>query len=690
VPILGPGGVGKTTVSVAALHDQRVVQRFGVRRWFVRCEGTKSREALIGEIATGIGLEPGGHLEERAFRELEREPAVLVLDNAETPWEGDLEKVEELLAGLAGLPGLALVASIRGDERPLGPAWAEAIRVLPLSLPDARQAFLAVAGERFQSDSLLERLLEAVDRLPLAVTLLAYQAQADPNLSGLWARWQKKRTAVLSRGAGRLLSLDVSLEISIQSPRMTEEARRLLSLLGLLPDGIAEEDFDVLLPDHGYAAAHTLRGVGLASTLNGRIRVLAPVREHVARRDPPDAEDLERAQEHYLELAALGENVGRENGVEAVRRLAPETGNLEALTLSCLAGPEAMGAMKAVLGLGRLYQWTGLGTSACLMPALKCARNAGDARQAADCLQRLGDIDLHRSDYDAARARYEEALPLYQCVGHVLGEANCIWRLGDIDLRRSDHDAARDHYHAALPLYRRLRHRLGEANCIKNLGDIDLRRSDLDAARVRYEEALLVYRRVGDALGEANCILNLGTIDLARSNYDDARARFEEALPLYRGVGSVLGEANYIKILGEFDVDRSDHDAACARYEEALQLYRRVGEVLGEAHCILSLGDIDKVGGDLASARARFGEALGLYSRISEPFSIGWAHVRLARIEGDPETKEHHVVAAREAWTRIKRPDLVDDLKKEFGNEFPGAFEAPEGSSILPGRNDGP
>jgi len=51
------------------------------------------------------------------------------------------------------------VASIRGEQRPLGPAWREAIRVGPLDLAAARTAFLAVAGERFGGDPDLDRLL---------------------------------------------------------------------------------------------------------------------------------------------------------------------------------------------------------------------------------------------------------------------------------------------------------------------------------------------------------------------------------------------------------------------------------------------------------------------------------------------------------------------------------------------------
>ena len=62
-----------------------------------------------------------------------------------------------------------------------------------------------------------------------------------------------------------------------------------------------------------------------------------------------------------------------------------------------------------------------------------------------------------------------QALPLFRNVGSVHGEANCIYRLGDIALARSDHDDARKAYEQALPLYRNVGDVQGEANCIQKL-----------------------------------------------------------------------------------------------------------------------------------------------------------------------------------------------------------------------------
>ena len=204
----------------------------------------------------------------RALAELERGCAAPVLDNAETPWESDLLATEGLLAHLAAIRGLCLVVSVRGQQCPQGVAWREPVRVPPLDLPAARQAFLAVAGQRFCSDPRLDDLVNVVDRVPLAIALLSYQAEGQPNLDGLWGRWQTERTKMLQRAGGvdRLNNLELSLNLSIRGPRMNDVARALLSLLGLLPDGIAWQDLDPLLPGHGTLAAADLRRVGLCLT----------------------------------------------------------------------------------------------------------------------------------------------------------------------------------------------------------------------------------------------------------------------------------------------------------------------------------------------------------------------------------------------------------------------------------------
>jgi tetratricopeptide (TPR) repeat protein len=679
--ILGGPGHGKTTISLKALHDPRVASRYGARRFFVRCEGARTRDALAGEVALAMGLEPGPNLGVRAFAELERKRAALVLDNIETPWEADTLATEDLLGQLSSVRALCLIVSVRGLQRPQGVAWGEPVGVPPLDLAAARQAFLAVAGQVFDSDPRLEDLLNAVDRVPLAITLLAYQGEGQPNLNSLWERWQAERTKILQRAGGthRLNNLDLSLELSVSGPRMDDAARCLLSLLGVLPDGIAWADLDALLPGQGTAAAADLRRVGLAfdDGKSARLRALAPVRDFAHYGLAPGEVERARCINYYLALVAeLGEKVGAEGGAEAVMRLTPEIGNLEAMIHLGLEASILTRSVDAACGLGELIRFTGLGTPLALETARDVAHSRGDALSEARCLRRLGDIALGRLDHDRALGLLELALRLYRGNGDVLGEAGCLFRLGIAAQIRPDQEEAQKYFESALPLFRRASEIHGEANCVLRLGVMALERSDRDVARGRLESALSLFRQVGGTLGEANCIYRLGFLAHGLSDHKEARGRYESALSLYRSVGDIVGEANCMVGLGDLARQRSEPDEARRRYEAALPLYRRIGSVLGEANCTQGLGDIAGERSDLDQARSCYEQSLEQYGKIPDPRSIGGSHRRLARIAADDDRRREHVRAARAAWSSIKRADLIEELDGEFGRSSQAESEA--------------
>ena len=123
--------------------------------------------------ALGIDVGQGGDLRALARATLEREPAVLILDNLETPLDADEPGTSALVSEWAGLPGVALAATIRRKDRPLGPRWREALEVKPLGGGDARKVFLEIAGRKFENDPRLVEFLKELEGVPLAIELLA-------------------------------------------------------------------------------------------------------------------------------------------------------------------------------------------------------------------------------------------------------------------------------------------------------------------------------------------------------------------------------------------------------------------------------------------------------------------------------------------------------------------------------------
>jgi tetratricopeptide (TPR) repeat protein len=706
VPVLGPAGAGKTTITLAALHEQQIANLFGNRRWFVRCDGATGRDSLVGAIARVLCPEAVPPLEPKIFLDLEESPAVLALDNFETPWERDTAAVEELLTEFAAIPGLALVVGLRGEQRPYGPSWREAIHAGPLDPESARSAFLAVAGERFQNDPALDPLLLDLDGLALAVVLLASQAEGEPDLSVLRLRWQERRTALLRRAGARdrQHSLEVSLGLSIDSPRMTEEGRRLLSILGLLPEGAAREDLEVLLPEYGDEAAAVLRKIGLVFDQGSRIRMLAPVREHVRQSYPPQPEDFDRAVDHYMALARLSEKIGGEQGADAAQRLRPEVGNLEPMILAGLERSDPVQAIQAALAYADIVRFTGLGGLMLLESALRVARRICDEILYANCIRKKGDIDLYRARYDSAQSSYEQALSIYQVRGTRQDEAACLLGLGDTYLFRANLRTASRIHEEARSLFHALGHLLGEAHCLMSLGSASTYCSEHETALTYLQEARSLFKEIDNIRGEANCLLQLGHCLVEIQRYEDAKPCFDQALELFRRVGSLLGEANCIRVLGELFLKRGKIETACLHFQKALGLNRRVGSHLGEANCIQRLGDaalacsdydraeallrqaqqqFQRIGqvtgvancteslGDSAvaqsdpwKARLWYGEALAMFEQVPQPLSIGRVHLSLAKLAppGSPERLEH-IEAARRVW---EEAGVLDQLRSEL------------------------
>ncbi|KAJ7279879.1 hypothetical protein C8J57DRAFT_1000493, partial [Mycena rebaudengoi] len=100
VAILGTGGMGKTSLATAALHNSQVEAKYS-HRYFVSCHSSPTCTELASTIATHIGLEKGSKMANKiAHYFAHAPPSLLVLDNLETTWEtlSSRSEVEEFLS----------------------------------------------------------------------------------------------------------------------------------------------------------------------------------------------------------------------------------------------------------------------------------------------------------------------------------------------------------------------------------------------------------------------------------------------------------------------------------------------------------------------------------------------------------------------------------------------------------------
>jgi tetratricopeptide (TPR) repeat protein len=662
IAILGAGGMGKTTLALSSLHDPAVIEHFP-SRYFVSCEAVPSVSALVGEIANALCIPPAKrdeHLIDVILSSFHGN-AVLCLDNFETIWDNETARldVEGFLSHLNHLPQLAIIVTMRGTQRPSRVSWSKPL--LPplekLSDANSKLIFETICGK---VDVSVEKLLKAIDGIPLAVTLVSALLQEGNETSeSLWARWEKTRTTVVENGGNdRLSNLDTSIHLSVYGPRMQADPNTIsiLAMLSVLPDGFpyaggewAIDELQHHLPGdyHLREALLTMRRVSLLNVDKAhtphRFRMLAPIRHFCERR--LETPELLRSGLtcFYTEMIDNFSDVTDSAGHAIIPA---ELGNMHAVFVAtCKRRKGDNAVVGACIGYTKWSLYIGNPVEEVICVAMEVV--VGSPSLLADCHSTLSDVYFLFARLDEAQASCERAVELHRQAHDVRGEANDVWKLGDVHLRRSKLDEAQASFECAVELHRRAHDVRGEANDVHKLGHVHLERNKLDEAQASFERAVELHRQAHYVIGEANDVQMLGNVHFLWGKLDEAQASFEHAVELHRQAHSVLGEANDVLMLGNVHLGRDKLDEAQASFEHAVELHRQAHEVIGEANDVHGLGNVHLQRNKLNEAQASFESATELHRQgrsvlgeANDVQMLGVVHLRQDKLDKAKESFE--------------------------------------------------
>ncbi|KAJ7638345.1 hypothetical protein FB45DRAFT_399494 [Roridomyces roridus] len=256
--LMGQGGSGKSSLALALLHQPKVEEIYGYRRFFANCSASKNSGDIIACLAASMGLptlEKASGYRETISAYLSSGPALVVFDNIDGAWDPPTTRleVEDLLTELSNIPSVSLLITLRGTQRPLGPDYTKPYPapVGPISTSAALDTFLAISDLPPDGEDapLIDVLLHLVGFLPLPITLLAQQAQYEP-LPFLLERYREEGTAMLCDGD---VSMESSIEASLYSPRVSEcpAALEVLGILARFPEGTLKTEVTALVVGGG-------------------------------------------------------------------------------------------------------------------------------------------------------------------------------------------------------------------------------------------------------------------------------------------------------------------------------------------------------------------------------------------------------------------------------------------------------
>ncbi|KAJ6489469.1 P-loop containing nucleoside triphosphate hydrolase protein, partial [Mycena vulgaris] len=299
VAIVGSGGIGKTSIALTSIHHPEVEKYFLNQHFFLSCEAVITAESLALDLLKLFGLSADSSGSRSAsdilvlFAQSMTLKCLLCLDNFETPWDSDKDHVELLLAKIA-VPHLTLIITSRDSDRPRGIKWTAPLLppIQPLTVSAALETWNTISHGHDEFSLLL---INAVDCIPLAVTLLSQLAESD-SAEALWASWETESTKLVKSdgSAHRLNNLELSIELSLQGPRLRAcpGALDFFIILCMLPQGLPElriPEFETSFRNHfggTRSAIRVLKQCSLAYSLEGFLRVLSPVRQYT--QDHPD------------------------------------------------------------------------------------------------------------------------------------------------------------------------------------------------------------------------------------------------------------------------------------------------------------------------------------------------------------------------------------------------------------------
>jgi len=669
VTLVGPGGVGKTRLSLQVATLLAADYPQGV--WFVELAALSDARLVPQAVANALGVkEEAGHpVIEALVKSVGDRRILIVLDNCEHVAQACAELAHELLRASSQLSILATSREplhVSGEVNYPVPALALPDDASTVPLPELSQCeairlFVERAWASQPEFRLTEsnapdvrRICQRLDGIPLAIELAAARVRTLP-VQAIAARLDD-RFQLLVGSDRTVLPRQQTLRALIDWSHdlLTSKERALLRRLAVFAGGWTLEAAEAVGAGEDVEGSEVLdllarlveKSLVVMESASGRYRLMETVRqyalEQLRRTDEEDATRSRHLDYFLLFAEAAHPNLSGALQRQWLERLDPEQENFLAAHAWCDHAPGgAQAGLRLVFAL-KLYLFNrGLLLTLSEGCSDALTRPAAMLRTAARCrvLHTAGQAAYRLGRPGEAMSHLDEALSIARELEDSARAAAILQQLGMITLGLGDFDRARGLLSEGLELARRGADRRELAAALNNLAQAHRMCGEVDAAEPLYEQALAIVEELQDHENIAVAALNLALVDVARGQPHRARSMLLKAHEIAMALNSMLTGQCVLAVASGLAALREDWVRCAALFGAAEAEASRTGIVLDP---------IDKAQLEPLWARARNSIGASAFTKttrsgLAMPYAQAMAETRTwLEADDDASVVDHH------------------------------------------------
>jgi tetratricopeptide (TPR) repeat protein len=607
--LLGQGGIGKTTIALAVLHDHRIQQHFTTtegdkvvsdRRFWVSCAGVDT----VGGLDHALLRAVSGQLESPNARQtainslkLLQGPILVIFDNFETPWHPQVgqTEVEAILRSLDSISQVSILVTMRGAMLPCGISFWHTKSVEVVDNPAAQDIYFrhrqgATMSLR-QEDMAMTELLNLVGNLPLAITLLAAFAQMHNlsvnDLAFLYKDLGLQMLGVTGNDQYHNMNICVQVSVDRLTGDFRESSVHLLARLSRLPAGATPKSFWLEdLKKSIYPSLQLLRDAALVQTQESesgqRYTVHPVIRDYILDEDRCPPEVLANLLAQGCKFLNINKyNIGEEGFKERAANIRMEEMNLQAVLLVPSTADAHDGLIDALLTLSNHHAATSPRLEVAER-AVSLARDSAQSLLQAEALFALGK-NLHVLDrYEEAKKSFEEARELFLSGGQSGSRAadcllEAVFELGYITEKSITEKE--NIVKQVLTEYRSLSDHIGIGQCLRERSAIlNQANNQLEALEVIQDACKQLENHPYD-LGLCYSIQSRANFNLR--NFEEGDRCGKLGIELLKEFGSSADQALQLYRMGDGHNKWGHYQSAVELLNDAIDKYTECGLLLG-------------------------------------------------------------------------------------------------------------